>query len=179
VNIAGQKLDGFDVKLEDTFEVRDVGRFKATSTVGIYNHYRIKNLPDSEWFETVGYATNSNGTIPEFSAYTTLDWIRGPWGANLGWRYIPHVTDVNGDDAAGDVTADTYVEAYHSIDTAVRYTFGNDWRYLKGLTFTVGVNNVFDESAPSAAGTFTESNADIATYGAVGRLFYVDFKYRF
>ncbi|MBI2512117.1 MAG: TonB-dependent receptor [Opitutae bacterium] len=179
VNIAGQKLDGFDVKLEDSFEWRDLGRFKASSTIGIYNHYRIKNLPDSEWFETVGYATNSNGTIPKFSAYTTLDWTRGNWGANLGWRYIPHVTDVNGDDTAGDVTADTYVEAYHSIDTAVRYTFGNEWRYLKGLTLTAGVNNVFDESPPSAAGTFTESNADIATYGAVGRMFYLDFKYRF
>lgn len=178
VNIAGQKLDGFDVKLEDTFEVRDLGRFKATSTIGIYNHYRVKNLPDSDWFETVGYATNSNGTIPKFSAYTSLDWTKGNWGANLGWRYIPHVTDANGD-PAGDVTSDTYVEAYHSIDTAVRYTFGPDARYLKGLTVSLGATNLFNETPPSAAGTFTESNADIATYGAVGRMLYVDLKYRF
>jgi hypothetical protein len=38
---------------------------------------------------------------------------------------------------------------------------------------------VFNEMPPMAKGTFTQANADIATYGAVGRLIYVEAKYRF
>lgn len=178
VNVAGQELDGFDVKLDYAFTLADLGQFKAGTTIGVYQHYNLKFLPDSDWFDTVGYASSSNGTIPDFSAYTSLEWTRRNWGASLGWRYIPAVADMNGDEA-GDSTSDVYVEPFHSFDTAVRYTFGPNVRLLRGLTVTLGVNNLFDEAPPAAAGTFTESNADIATYGAVGRLLYVDLKYRF
>jgi hypothetical protein len=44
---------------------------------------------------------------------------------------------------------------------------------INGFKVTVGVNNGFDELAPSAPQAFTEAYADVSTYGAIGRLIFV------
>jgi iron complex outermembrane receptor protein len=43
----------------------------------------------------------------------------------------------------------------------------------------VGVNNVFNKFGPKDSATFSDSNVDTATYGAIGRFIYVDLKYKF
>lgn len=178
VNISWQKLNGVDFKFDYTWNSDTLGRFDA-SLAGIWwNTYEYQALPDTDVVDTVGQATNFNGTIPEYQTYLSLNWTRGKWGAFLGWTYIPEVSDVNWYDAS-DSTADESVEAFNSVDVSVSYTFGSDVRWLKGLTLRLGANNVFNESPPMAQGTFTEANADTATYGAIGRFMYIEGKYRF
>lgn len=178
VNIAKQELAGVDVKLDYTWTSDAWGRFDA-SLAGIWwQHYKAQTLPGTAEFDTVGQATNFNGTIPKWQTYTNLRWRRGNWFASVGHTYIPSVDDVNWFDAS-DPAADEHVEAFHSVDVAVAYHFGSDWRWMNGLTVKIGATNVFNESAPSAMGTFSEANADIATYGAIGRFFYVEASLRF
>jgi iron complex outermembrane receptor protein len=43
----------------------------------------------------------------------------------------------------------------------------------------LGVSNVFNKMPPKDSTIFTDSNADIATYGSVGRFIFVDLKYKF
>lgn len=178
VNIANQRMAGFDVKVDYTWNSDNWGRFDA-SLAGIWwEYYKATTLPDTDEFDTVGQATPFNGTIPEYQTYASVRWNRGRWGGTLGWQFIPEVEDVAWFDDT-DSTADAHVESYHSIDVSASYRFGSEMRWFDGLTLRVGANNVFNESPPSAKGTFTESNADIATYGAVGRFIFVEAKYAF
>lgn len=176
VNIAAVKLSGIDTKINYTYQHDTWGRFDAQVSVGYYDSYTVQALPSVDPFETVALASNTNGTIPRWMSYSSLAWSRGHWRANLGWQHIPGVTDVNG---TGTERSPFKVKSYDSFDVAAGYTFGSEWKWFNGLTARVGVNNVFNKMPPHAGGTFTDSNADIATYNPIGRLFYVEAKYAF
>lgn len=176
VNIASVKLKGIDMKVEYTYQHDVWGRFDTNLSVGYYDSYTVQALPSVDPFETVDLATNTNGTIPRWMSYASVSWTRGHWGANLGWQHIPGVTDVNG---TGTAASPFEVASYDSFDVSGRYTFGSDWKMLNGLSVRLGVNNVFNKMPPAAGGTFTDSNADIATYNPVGRLYFVEAKYTF
>ncbi|MBA4137759.1 MAG: hypothetical protein C0518_10625 [Opitutus sp.] len=178
VNIAGQRLAGLDIKFDYTWNSDSLGRFDANLAAIWWNYYKATTLPGTAEFDTVGQATNFNGTIPDYQTYTSVRWSRGAWRAGLGWQFIPSVNDVNWYDAT-DSTADESVEAFHSVDLDVGFSFGSDWGMLNGLTVRVGANNVLNEMPPAAKGTFTDANADTATYGAVGRFIYLEAKYNF
>jgi len=180
-NIAAQQLSGLDVSASYVWNSDRFGKFNFDLSGGYYKSYTVQALPTVAAFETVALASNTNGTIPRWTTYTSVDWSRGKWGANAGWQYIPSVTDVNGIPAGAGVAAasDDKVEAFSTFDVSVHYSFGSDWKYLSGLTVRIGANNVFDEAPPMAKGTFTQSNSDTATYGAVGRLIYMSAKYSF
>ncbi|WP_415908814.1 TonB-dependent receptor [Oleiharenicola sp. Vm1] len=176
VNIASQKLKGVDFKLDYNYQHDQWGRFDAQVSVGYYSSYSVQSLPGTDPFETVGLASNTNGTIPRWQSYSSLAWSRGHWRANLGWQHIPGVTDVNGD---GSDRYPIDVKSYDAFDISASYTFGSEWKLLNGLTARAGVNNVFNKMPPIAGGTFTDSNADIGTYNPIGRLFFVEAKYAF
>lgn len=176
VNIANQKLKGVDFKLDYSYQHDTWGRFDTQVSVGYYSSYSVQALPTADPFETVGLASNTNGTIPRWQSYTSIGWSRGKWRANLGWQHIPGVFDVNGD---GGETTPYDIKSYDSFDLSGAYTFGSDWKWLNGLTIRAGVNNVFNKMPPFGGGTFSEANADTATYNPVGRLMFVEAKYSF
>lgn len=126
----------------------------------------------------MGKATSFNGTIPEWQTYMTVGWNMQPFGATLGWQYIPEIEDENWFDET-DPTADQHIESYHSVDVSLSYTFGSGAKWFEGMVVRLGANNVFNEMPPAAKGTFTESNADIATYGAVGRFYFLETRLTF
>ena len=65
--------------------------------------------------------------------------------------------------------------AYSTIRLA--YTFKKGM--LKGLTIRAGCTNLFDKMPPPAPAVWTDSNADIGTYGCLGRVLYIDASYKF
>ncbi len=80
-----------------------------------------------------------------------------------------------------------HVSAYSAVDLRLTYhTADSSDGRAKGLTVTAGVNNLFDQLPPvstninptggHAAGATAwraENNADVSTYGAIGRLIYI------
>jgi iron complex outermembrane receptor protein len=177
-NLSQVNLSGFDLKANYTWNSDSLGRFDLSLAAGYFSEYTVIGLPGTPPAETAGFATTFNGTIPEWQTYFSTAWTRGPWGATLGWTHIPEVEDLNAFDP-NDVTADAHIEAFNTIDVGVHYTFGSGSRWLNGLTLRVGANNVFNEMPPQAKGSFPNGNADLATYGAVGRLMFVEARYKF
>ncbi len=170
VNIANQDLDGYDVSLKYDTKIENVGRFNFASNIGFYNHYTHVDVPGDASQETVGKSTIYNGTIPRWSSYSSVDFTRDNYGAVLGWRSIPKVTD----DEDG-----TTVGKFNTIDAAVSYTIGGKNKWLSGLKVTLGANNVFNKFGPLDPTIFSDSNVDTATYGAKGRFVFIDLKYKF
>ena len=135
-----------------------------------WRRYTVKFLPDSDPYETAGKVTTTNGTLPRWNGNLGVDWKRGSWSASSNLQYFPAVTDDNDGSRIPPVSL---------IDLGVAYTFSSTNRYLSGLKVTLGANNVFNKFAPLDPATFTDANADIATYGAIGRLIYLKAQYKF
>ena len=168
VNIASQKAAGVDAALKYKFDLANIGKFQLSSSFAYWRTYTF----DEE--ELAGRATITGGTIPRWSNYTLLDFVRGPWDAFVGNRYIPKTS---APDETGDKTA---AEAYDSVDIGIGFKFGdNSPRFLRGLKVSVGVENLTNSKPAVLPDTFSESNADIATYDPVGRRYLVkaDFKF--
>jgi iron complex outermembrane receptor protein len=170
VNLSAVDLDGFDVKLEYVYNADSIGRFDFVSNVSIYDKYTVTFLPGDEPFNTVALATATNGTLPRWQTYTSVEYTRGNYTAFAGVRYLPGVTDYN---------SGNHIGSFYTLDLLASYTFGTEIPYLSGARVSLGVNNVFNRFGPSDPATFTDSNMDTGTYGSLGRFVYVDLKYKF
>lgn len=170
VNLASLKLDGIDISAKYTLSTDTFGRFDFMSNIGIYRNYAFVFQPGEDEFETVGRSTITNGTIPRWQSYTSVDYTLGNWGSFAGVRYLP---GVDSDDA------DTQIGSFYTLDAGVSYTFGSSIKYLSGAKVTLGVTNAFNRFGPLDPTVNTDANVDINTYGAMGRFLYVDLKYRF
>ncbi|WP_415909072.1 TonB-dependent receptor domain-containing protein [Oleiharenicola sp. Vm1] len=177
-NISTVKLSGLDLKFDYTWKMDTLGQLGLTLAASYFDKYEFEAYPGGGFSETAGYASTFNGTIPKWQTILSGNWSRGQWGATFSWQHIPSVDDQNAYDET-DPGADTYVEPFDSIDLGVSYTFGREARWFNGLSLRVGANNVFDTQPSVAKGTFGNGNADIATYGAVGRLIFVEARYKF
>jgi iron complex outermembrane receptor protein len=170
VNIAGQSLAGWDVALRYSYTSDSAGRFDIASNIGIYSHYRIKTLPDAIEEQDASYSSFANGTLPKWSTYTSVTYSRGQYEGFVGLRYLTSVTDI---------ADETKIPSFYTIDFSGAYTIGSEIPFLSGMKVGLGVSNVFNKMPPKDATIFTDSNADIATYGSVGRFIFVDLKYKF
>ena len=170
VNIAFQKLSSYNLQARYGFDTNSLGRFDVNLAALYWRAYTVKTLPDADPYETAGKVTVTNGTLPRWNGTAGVGWKRGNWSANSNLQFWPAVTDDNDGSRIPNVA---------QVDLAVGYTFSSQNRFLSGLTVTVGANNVFNKMAPLDPATFTDANADIATYGSIGRLMYVKAKYRF
>jgi iron complex outermembrane receptor protein len=179
VNLAGQKVRGFDATVDYVLNTDSAGKFDFASTAVIYNSYRVKALPTERYYQYAGYATEggsgSNGTLPKWRTYTTVNWSFRGLELLLANTYIPSVTDIGPGGSAPQ--APLKVDSFTSFDFAASYNIKSTW--LKNLKVTLGVNNISNEMPPLAPNAFTDANADIGTYGAIGRFFYVDASYKF
>jgi len=176
VNIASLKLNGVDLKLEYSRGSAALGRLDASVSVATYQSYSVQSLPSVAEVETVGRATIFNGTIPRWQSYAALGWSRSRWRANLGWQHIPGVIDPLGD---GTERKPFAIRAYDSFDLSASYAFGSRWKWLERLTLRLGANNVLNAPPPFGGGTFAEANADTAAYSPIGRLLFVEGRYKF
>jgi iron complex outermembrane receptor protein len=170
VSISFQKFAAYNFQAKYGFDVNNVGRFDVGAAALWWRRYTVKFLPDSDPYETAGKVTTTNGTLPRWNGNLGVDWKRGSWSASSNLQYFPAVTDDNDGSRIPPVSL---------IDLGVAYTFSSTNRYLSGLKVTLGANNVFNKFAPLDPATFTDANADIATYGAIGRLIYLKAQYKF
>ena len=170
VNLSAVNLSGFDVAIKYTYNNDNVGRFDFSSSIGIYDKYDVFFLPGDPAFPTVGLSTDTNGTIPRWQTYSSVEFTRGNYSAFAGVRYLPSVTDFNDG---------TNVGSFTTLDLMFSDTFGSEVPYLSGAKVTLGVNNVFNKYGPLDPSTFTDANVDTGTYGSLGRFIYVDLKIKF
>jgi len=183
INLAGQKVRGFDANLDYRMPIESVGTFTISSLLTVYNSYRVQALPTERYYQFSGYATgggpSSNGTIPKWRTFTSLTFERGGYGATVSHSYIPSVQDIGpGGSAADDPVR---VSSYQTFDVFVSYDFKelSASNPLSRLKVRLGVNNIGNKMPPLAPTAFPDSNVDIGTYSPIGRLFFVDASYKF
>lgn len=106
---------------------------------------------------------------PEFKWTSRLSLIDGPMTASLRWRHLDSVRD---DDDATDYVVER-IGSYDIFDLSFAYDVSDE------MSFTVGVNNLFDKY-PQLVGTNQEQgNTYPGTYDVLGRDFFVSANFRF
>jgi iron complex outermembrane receptor protein len=169
-NLSSVDIQGFDVAGTYVLDTNGAGVFTFNTNVGIYISYETAILPGDEAEDYAGQSSYLNGTLPDYQAYTSIDYTISDYSFMVGWRYIP------GLDGYED---DSKIKSFNSIDTAVSYEVPKGVRFLSGMKVTFGVNNVFNRFGPLDYTVNTDSNVDTGTYGAIGRQFFVDVSYKF
>ncbi len=168
-NFAAAKQDGMDLSIDYNHQVASVGKLNVAFD-GIWFHSFM--VEGTEYVGTTnGNAALNGGTIPRWRGSVRTSLERNGWQLGMGVSHIPGVRDIIAVPAAP-------VASFTSWDLFGRYQFSRI-RALKGLTVRAGVNNIFDRMPPQAPAAWTDANADTATYGALGRVVYVDVSYKF
>jgi len=174
MNMADSLQDGVDAALHYNIATREYGNFDLNINGTWYNRYIYNkgNTHGNFAGTTSGRYTDPGiGTIPRWTANALVTWEKAGWQATLYAHYIPPVRDL------ADDTRREMINAYYSFDATLGYSFRKG--ALKGLTLRVGCNNLFNRMPPTAPDTWTDANADIGTYGYLGRVLYVDASYKF
>jgi len=184
INLSAQADKGFDTTLAYAVQTRTSGSFRLSSTATVWNSYLLQEIPTENYYQYAGKASggasSSQGTIPRWRMYTTLDWKYGAYEAEIGHTYIPSVVDVGPGGAAS--TAPVPVSAYQQIDLSGGMDFAHTGvsKWLGKAELKVGVDNVFNRMPPVASNAFPATNADVGDYnGPIGRLYYIEARYRY
>ncbi|WP_414661220.1 TonB-dependent receptor domain-containing protein [Horticoccus sp. 23ND18S-11] len=178
VNVAGAWQDGMDLQVSYKYDTHGWGRFNGTLAGTYLRNYVFQALPSSpadgyqDGFFARGSGTSRNGVFARYRLNTRIDWSHKDWTAGVAHTYVPSIDDI---------TSPTRfrVAKYHSFDLQVGHSFAN-WgnKWLKGLTASVGVNNVFNKFPPYIPSEGNQSH-DINAYDPIGRFVYVQAKYKF
>jgi iron complex outermembrane recepter protein len=188
-NHQGAILRCVDLSANYVLPTKSVGEFALGATSTFFIDDKIQSLPTESYYEYAGLATSKEGTMPGYRLYSHLTWRKAGWDVVLGNTYIPPVDDIG----AGGVTfansttlRRTRIHSYIAWDVGAAYAFdfGKSRHAIvpEKLTLRIGVNNITDELPPAAPQAFpatSAAGADVGTYGAIGRLFYVSAETKF
>ncbi|HUJ42490.1 MAG TPA: TonB-dependent receptor plug domain-containing protein [Opitutaceae bacterium] len=184
INLTSQADKGFDLTIDYAATTQSAGRFKFSTTATVWNSYLLQEIPTEDYFQYAGTASgggsSSQGTIPRWRTYTTLDWKQDTFEVQIGHTYIPSVDDIGPGGSAA--TAPVRVGDFQQFDVMVAANLGKalaaGWRGKTELRF--GINNVFNRMPPVARNAFPATNADVGDYnGPIGRLYYAEVKFRY
>ena len=177
-NISSRKTTGLDYAATYVWPVKTYGTFTTQLDWTTVLTWDLTPVPGSPSQSYVGvYLDVSNnaispGSIPKQKGYVSQRWERGPWGAVFTTNYISRLKDdPNFSTTTGTVR---YIEAWVTCDAQISYKVRSSegWsKWLNRTTVRVGASNLFDESAPFAAGAFNDSY-DVTTYSSRGRFVY-------
>lgn len=132
VNLAFQKIVGWDFGVRYDVKTTSMGRFVARSSATLLESYGFRRLATAALPNSVGRIG-----IPRLRIQTSLGWSYKEWQANLGHNYIH---------AQGVTALDGYdLRAYDTWNTNVSYEIPAGAKWLSGVIVTLGLDNVLDE----------------------------------
>ncbi len=196
-NVGVTQVDSLNFTTDYQLITSNWGNFSFLNQAVVLLNFNNQAVPTQNIFSFAGTTTSgggAQGTLPRLRLYTSVDWSLGHWDAGIGHTYIGPVADIGtgGQGYANALLANPSqnqpgrVSAYNAWDLRLNYHLGDEAVHRTGVTVTAGVNNLFDALPPvssnispaaNAANTATafrtENNADISTYGPIGRLIYI------
>jgi iron complex outermembrane receptor protein len=179
-NLVFARQEGLDLTVAYDYNHESWGHFNFRLTGMWFNKFSVEE--DEFVGTTNGRSALNGGTIPKWTGNLSVDYTHGSWRGGLTVYHIPSVIDTTASETQTDPTRDRNVESHTRTDLFVGYEFRNRrslFKVFDGLTVRVGATNLFDREPPQAATSWTDSNADTATYGTHGRVVYVDARIRF
>lgn len=179
-NLVSAQQAGLDLTLNYDYNHDTLGRFNCTFTGVWFDKFSVE---DEDYVGTTnGRSALNGGTIPDWTGTFNVAYSRGPWRAGLTVHHVPSVIDSTASPTQTDPNRDQHVESYTRTDLFAGYEFRNSralFKVFDGLTIRIGATNIFNREPPQAATSWTDSNADTATYGTHGRILYVDARLKF
>ena len=167
-NIGGVATTGVDVQLDWSADV-GAGRLGAQVYLTYVDEW-LATEPDGRSVDYAGTIGNRGlgGAIPRWRSMSGLSYDRGALGGFLRWQHIDAMRDAR--------YRDFRVPTHDYFDVGASYAFDTGW--LRGLSVTAGIENLFDEEPPLFP-SYPQANTDPSQYDVLGRRYFVSARYRF
>ena len=203
-NLGVIKVRSLNLSADYSIPTEKSGILKFATQAAFLLDYQYQAIPGQPVYNFDGTTTQgggAQGTLPHLRTYTTADWEMGRWDAGIANSYVSAVDDIGTGGLSYDINSHiagqtTFfpgrVAAFSIWDARLSFHASAKGDRGDGLTVAAGVNNLFDEMPPvstnispragAAAGATAwraENNADVSTYGAIGRLVYVTAAFKF
>ena len=167
-NIGSIRTKGIDVTANYRTPRTNYGAFGLSVNANFLLKY-TETFPATDGFTTTDYLGLTRGfpdqSYPKVKGNAVLDWQLEDFGASFTGRYIGTVHEVDGSRMKPTFYGD------------VQLTYSPGWMEHR-LTFTVGVNNVFNQDPPPCT-SCTGPNFDPTTYDVPGQFGYLRIGYKF
>lgn len=164
INLNRLRAKGVDTTLRFQLPKMDIGNLDLMFNAAYLTAFdRYDTLPNGEVrvAKRAGKSDIARESFPRWKANTSLDWSRGVWAANWSVHYIGN-TDEGAAPGYGRIPA----QLTHDVWGAYRLT-------AMPVTFTLGVQNLFDKDPPLSYVNGGDLNFDMSTYNPRGRFIYV------
>lgn len=166
INVGERRVDGVDMALTYHYPDRRWGQFSLVGSATYIDGYETRVDPDAPLLDLAGTfrdeASEGLGGIPRWKAQLGMRWNRERWRGSWQVHFVDGMREqVPGTDRTRDI------DSWVVHDLQLSYNFD----LLKGLRLTLGIDNLFDESAPLAASAFND-NIDGRTHELKGRYWY-------
>ncbi|WP_299011119.1 TonB-dependent receptor [uncultured Shewanella sp.] len=161
-NIGSEKTSGIDLNVAYNFEMLGLDwRAAADSTVLL--DYEVTTTEGT--VDYAGFITSGIGSFSKYKTNLDLSVMADDWSANYQARLIAGMDSF-------DCKDDTSACYAPSVGTVVYHDISASYFMTENLTFSAGINNLFDKTPPYYSGN-NDSNTDPYTYDTLGRRFYV------
>ena len=168
VNAAVETVSGIDLNTAYKFTLFGLS---SRATLDITRLLKHESTPfkGQPTIDKVGFITEDQGSYTEWRSNFSYSVMTDDWSASYSLRYIGGADDVNGSDidplgkSVGSVT-------YSDVSAS--------WYYSDALTFSLGVDNIFDKKAPYLT-SWNDANTDVMTYDLLGRRGFIRATYQF
>jgi len=156
-NYGSTKAKGVDFAADYRFTAGKFGRFTTRVAASLINSQTVRTRPDLPQVQTVGLYE-----IPRWRGDASVQWTREKLSAAVGMNYIGGFQD----------TAPSQLFVKQQVTTDVQIGYALPWN----LRTTLGVNNVFDRTAPGTS--FSTGYAERAS-NFLPRFVYVELTKKF
>ena len=173
INVGRRKIQGADFTARYVVPDSRWGKFIFASSVTYIDEYLARLDASSEEIDFAGTfrdeASEGLGGIPQWKGQANLRWIRKRWTAGYEIHFVDSMQELlPGTDSTRDI--DNW--AVHDMQASYNFDF------LEGLRWTLGIDNLLDESAPLATSAFND-NIDGRSHELRGRYWYTKLSQRF
>lgn len=166
VNTGSETVSGVDLAAIYGFDLRGLDA-SLNANITYLDTYEVTPFPGAAPLVFDGYIGGGNGGFPEWRGSGSFSLSGDKWSTAYTMQWIGEATDFNA--APGAIGHSTPNVFYHNVQGTYRLT--------EKASLSLGVDNLFDESAPFIA-SWTDANTDTMTYDLMGRRFYMRLNYR-
>ncbi|GMU68354.1 MAG: hypothetical protein AMXMBFR37_06870 [Steroidobacteraceae bacterium] len=161
-NIGSETANGIDFSVGYDAPIAGLGSVVALN-VSYLDEYEVVPYPGATPIDYAGKITGGRGSYTHWRADLMAGISGERWTGNWTAQYIGEADDINVTTGPGShVPAVTY------------HNFQFGWKFDRGISAVVGIDNAFDQKAPYVA-SWTDANTDTMTYDLAGRRWYMRF----
>ncbi|MEO5961900.1 MAG: TonB-dependent receptor [Thermomonas sp.] len=164
INLNRLKASGVDTTLRYQFPKMEAGNFDVMVNAAYLSAFdRYDTLPDGtvRVAKRAGKSDIARESFPRIKANTSMNWSRESWSANWSMHYI-------GSTDEGPAPGYGRIPSQVTHDVWGAYALAS-----KPVTFTLGVQNLFDTDPPTSYVNGGDLNFDMSTYDPRGRFVYL------